>query len=66
MSTRNLKVTLAYDGTDFCGWQIQKRERTVQGVVEKALQRLHDHPIRVRAAGRTDSEVPRPGRESIS
>ena len=57
MSTRNLKLILSYDGTDFCGWQIQKRERTVQGVVEEALARLHDHPIRVRAAGRTDSGV---------
>jgi len=57
MSTRNLKVILAYDGTDFCGWQIQRRERTVQGVVEEALLRLHEHPVRVRAAGRTDSGV---------
>jgi tRNA pseudouridine38-40 synthase len=57
MARRNLKVVLAYDGTDFCGWQIQRRERTVQGVVEEALQRLHDRPVRVRAAGRTDSGV---------
>lgn len=57
MTRRNLKVVLSYDGTDFCGWQIQRRERTVQGVVEEALQRLHDHPVRVRAAGRTDSGV---------
>ena len=57
MPTRNIKVTLSYDGTDFCGWQIQKRERTVQGVVEEALERLHGHPVRVKAAGRTDSGV---------
>lgn len=57
MPKRNLKVTLSYDGTDFCGWQIQRRERTVQGVVEEALDRLHDHPVRVKAAGRTDSGV---------
>ncbi|MBN1686096.1 MAG: tRNA pseudouridine(38-40) synthase TruA [Spirochaetales bacterium] len=55
--TRNLKVILCYDGTDFCGWQIQRQERTVQGVVEEALFRLHEHPVRVKAAGRTDSGV---------
>lgn len=55
MSKRNLKAVLAYDGTDFCGWQIQRSDRTVQGVVEEALERLHGHPIRVKAAGRTDS-----------
>ena len=57
MTKRNLKVLLAYDGTDFCGWQIQRNGRTVQGVVEEALGRLHEHPIRVKAAGRTDSGV---------
>ncbi len=55
MAKRNLKVILSYDGTDFCGWQVQRSERTVQGVVEDALARLHDHPVRVKAAGRTDS-----------
>jgi len=57
MSGRNLRVRLAYDGTDFCGWQIQANDRTVQGAVEEALERLHEHPVRVRAAGRTDSGV---------
>ena len=57
MSRRNLKIVLAYDGSDFCGWQIQRRERTVQGVVEEALEELHGHPVRVKAAGRTDSGV---------
>lgn len=54
---RNLKVTLAYDGTDFYGWQVQARGRTVQGVVEAALARMHGAPVRVTAAGRTDSGV---------
>ena len=54
---RNIRLILAYDGTDFCGWQIQKNQRTVQGVVEHALEQLHDAPIRVRVAGRTDSGV---------
>lgn len=54
---RNLKLTLAYDGTDFLGWQIQKTGRTIQGEVEKALSRMHKSDIKVNCAGRTDSGV---------
>lgn len=57
LASRNIKLTLAYDGTDFCGWQIQKGQRTVQGVVEEALGHIHGSPIRVGVAGRTDSGV---------
>ena len=57
MAERNIRLTLAYDGTDFEGWQVQKRGRTVQGVIEEGLQRMHGHPVRVLAAGRTDSGV---------
>ncbi len=57
MRSRTIRMTLAYDGTDFCGWQIQSRERTVQGVVEQALAELHSEPTRVNGAGRTDSGV---------
>jgi tRNA pseudouridine38-40 synthase len=53
------RVTLAYDGTDFLGWQAQASEaRTVQGVVEQALARLGGGPrVSVVAAGRTDTGV---------
>lgn len=58
------RVTLAYDGTDFAGWQVQARQgrseaaRTVQGVLESALSRLaRGEPVRVAAAGRTDAGV---------
>ncbi|MFW5689827.1 MAG: tRNA pseudouridine(38-40) synthase TruA [Spirochaetota bacterium] len=54
---RNIRVTLAYDGTDFYGWQIQPEGRTVQGEVMRALERMHRHEVRVLAAGRTDSGV---------
>jgi tRNA pseudouridine38-40 synthase len=57
MSTRNLKLTVAYDGTDFVGWQVQAKGRTVQGVIQDALERMHESPITVYAAGRTDSGV---------
>jgi tRNA pseudouridine38-40 synthase len=57
MAERNIRLTLAYDGTDFEGWQVQSRGRTVQGVIEEGLARMHSHPVRVLAAGRTDSGV---------
>ncbi|HPG38990.1 MAG TPA: tRNA pseudouridine(38-40) synthase TruA [bacterium] len=54
---RNLKLEIEYDGTDFCGWQIQPEVRTVQAEMEKALLQLTNEIIRVTAAGRTDSGV---------
>jgi tRNA pseudouridine38-40 synthase len=54
---RNIRLTLAYDGTEFAGWQVQKDQRTVQGSIEQALERMHGHPVRVLGAGRTDSGV---------
>ena len=52
---RNIKLTLEYDGTEFHGWQIQKAARTVQGVLEEALERLLGTVHRVIAASRTDA-----------
>jgi len=57
MASRNIRLVMAYDGTDFAGWQIQANDRTVQGVVEAGLERLLGEPVRVRVAGRTDSGV---------
>ena len=57
MAERNIKIVLAYDGTDFLGWQLQKSGRTVQGVMQDGLERMHGHPVHVLAAGRTDSGV---------
>jgi tRNA pseudouridine38-40 synthase len=54
---RIIRATLAYDGTDFVGWQIQASGRSVQGVVQEGLALMHGHPVRVVAAGRTDSGV---------
>jgi tRNA pseudouridine38-40 synthase len=53
------RVTLAYDGTDFLGWQVQAGAiaRTVQGVLESALAHLGGAPVRVAGAGRTDAGV---------
>jgi tRNA pseudouridine38-40 synthase len=55
---RHFRVTLAYDGTDFAGWQSQARGRTVQGELEAALSRLSGGGrVPVAAAGRTDAGV---------
>ena len=48
---------MAYDGTAYCGWQIQNDDDTIQGRIEKALERLHGHPVKITGAGRTDSGV---------
>jgi len=54
---RNLKLTLAYDGTEFHGWQSQPDARTVQGELESALARLFNHEVTVHGSGRTDAGV---------
>lgn len=54
---RRLMVTLEYDGTGFYGWQVQAEGRTVQGVVEEAIQRTTGEGARVTGASRTDSGV---------
>jgi tRNA pseudouridine38-40 synthase len=54
---RNLKLTLAYDGTDFHGWQIQPELRTIQGELRNALQKLFNHEVAVAGSGRTDAGV---------
>ena len=51
------KIRLSYDGSAFCGWQIQNNAKTVQGELEKALTTLLGNPISVTGAGRTDTEV---------
>ena len=60
---RNILLTISYDGTDFCGWQRQdaskevREMRTVQGEVERALQKLFSKKIDLHGSGRTDSGV---------
>lgn len=51
------KVTVAYDGTRFCGFQRQSEERTVQGVIESALKKIGWPGTTILAAGRTDTGV---------
>ena len=60
---KNILLTISYDGTDFCGWQRQddknggQTDRTVQGEIETALEKLCGERITLYGSGRTDSGV---------
>ena len=55
---RNICLIVAYDGSDFSGWQRQgKTARTVQGELENALSKIHKHHVAIAGSGRTDAGV---------
>ncbi len=54
---KNILLSISYDGTDFCGWQRQDEQRSVQGELENALQKLFGQKINLQGSGRTDSGV---------
>jgi tRNA pseudouridine38-40 synthase len=54
---RVLKLTVAYDGTSYVGWQRQASGVSIQGLLEDALSRLDGAPVTVHGAGRTDAGV---------
>jgi tRNA pseudouridine38-40 synthase len=57
MPTRWLKLTVAYDGGAYAGWQVQPDKPTVQGTFEVTWRQLTQEPVRITAAGRTDAGV---------
>lgn len=54
---RNLKLTIEYDGTNYCGWQRQKKGITIQGVLEEKLGCITQERVKVIGSGRTDAGV---------
>jgi len=54
---RNLKITLAYDGSDFHGWQVQPERATIQGTLAAAIERVTGRKVLPQGSGRTDAGV---------
>ncbi len=54
---RTIKLTLAYDGTEYAGWQVQPGQPTVQGTLEAAIKKVTGQEVRATASGRTDAGV---------
>ena len=54
---RRIKLVVAYDGTDYCGWQIQNNGPTIEGELNKVLSELFKENIQVIGASRTDAGV---------
>lgn len=54
---RNLKLTVAYDGRNYAGWQVQPDQPSVQGTLREAFFRLTSEQVTINGAGRTDAGV---------
>lgn len=54
---RNIKLTIEYDGTNYCGWQIQNNAISVQEIIERAIKKLTDEIVSITGSGRTDTKV---------
>ena len=54
---KRIRLTVAYDGTAYCGWQIQNNGRTIQGELNRCLEELLGHPVETMGASRTDAGV---------
>jgi tRNA pseudouridine38-40 synthase len=54
---RNFKIIIEYDGSQYCGWQRQNNDPTIQETIEKALMKMTDQKISLIGSGRTDAGV---------
>ena len=57
MTRRNIKLILAYEGTQYLGWQKTISGRRIEEELEKAVTQILQHPVNLQAAGRTDAGV---------
>ena len=62
---KRVKLVVAYDGTNYCGWQLQPNGITIEEVLNKALSDLLREPIAVIGASRTDSGVHAKGNVAV-
>ncbi len=54
---QTVKLTIAYDGSDFHGWQLQPGLATIQGALHDAIRQITQEPITIHGASRTDAGV---------
>lgn len=54
---RNIRLEIEYDGTNYCGWQIQRKTNSIQQTLEKTLRKILQEKIKLIASGRTDAGV---------
>ncbi|MEK7408541.1 MAG: tRNA pseudouridine(38-40) synthase TruA, partial [Acidobacteriota bacterium] len=54
---RRIKITLAYDGADYHGWQVQPGLATIQGTLQEVISQIEGRPVHLTGAGRTDAGV---------
>jgi tRNA pseudouridine38-40 synthase len=54
---RRIRLIVAYDGTDYHGWQVQPGLSTIQGLLQQSFQEIEDKPVHVAGSGRTDAGV---------
>ena len=57
ISTRNLKLVIHYDGTNYHGWASQPDMQTIQGKLEEAIEKLTGRTIKINGSSRTDAGV---------
>ena len=54
---RNLKITIQYNGSNYCGWQKQPDSLGIQGAIEKAIYDIIREEVKLTGSGRTDAGV---------
>jgi tRNA pseudouridine38-40 synthase len=54
---RNIRLEIEYEGTHYCGWQVQRKTNSIQEVIEKSLKKILQEKVRLIGSGRTDAGV---------
>ncbi len=65
MAVRNIKLIVVYDGSEYHGWQIQRGEKTIQGILTEAVRGLIGREVRITGASRTDAGVSALGQAAL-
>ena len=57
MAQKNIRLIVQYEGTAYAGWQVQSEQRTIQGELQTAIEKVCGQTVSVMGAGRTDAGV---------